>query len=302
MKPVDILLVILLNLLLAGNTIASKYSMGHFPALLFAALRYSMFALALTPKLKWHPGQMKILFVMGLTLGPLTLGLLLSGLRLSTSSVVAVTGQMIVPFAVLLSVILLKEKVTWWRWVGVLLAFGGVTYISFDPSVFKYVVGLSLVIAGALVAAFAAVYQRAVKVPVLELLAWVSLIGAPVLWIASFILEKGQWQAITTATLPIWASVVYVGLVATLIGDALYFHLIRKYHVSRITPLTLLNPLLTIAMGVAFMNDQLTPRMIVGSAVALVGVFIVTLQGKQPAVTPDLAVEGLAGDSEEKIG
>jgi O-acetylserine/cysteine efflux transporter len=66
-------------------------------------------------------------------------------------------------------------------------------------------------------------------------------------------------------------------------GHTFYYWLIQRYEANLISPLTLMTPLATIALGVAITHDPFGPRMMLGSAVALAGVLIIALRRNQVA-------------------
>ena len=109
MTPLHLGFMVLINLIWGFALIAAKVSLDHFPPLLFAALRFSLIVLVLFPFLKIHKGRMKEVIIIALCAGPVGFGFFFLGLALSNASVVAVTSQLGVPFATIMSVIFLKE-------------------------------------------------------------------------------------------------------------------------------------------------------------------------------------------------
>ena len=74
---------------------------------------------------------------------------------------------------------------------------------------------------------------------------------------------------------------LFSGLVVSVGAHTLYYGLIQRYEANLISPLTLMTPLATIALGVTIMDDPFDLRMAAGSAVALLGVLIIALRGNQ---------------------
>ena len=66
-------------------------------------------------------------------------------------------------------------------------------------------------------------------------------------------------------------------------GHTLYYALIQRYEANLISPLTLMTPLATIALGVMITHDPFDLRMATGSAVALLGVLVIALRRNQVA-------------------
>ena len=67
-------------------------------------------------------------------------------------------------------------------------------------------------------------------------------------------------------------------LVVSVFAHSAYYLLIGRYEANLIAPLTLMTPIVTIALGVAITGDYIDARMALGSAVALLGVLLVALR------------------------
>lgn len=273
---------VLINLIWGFALIAAKVSLDHFPPLLFAALRFTLIVLVLFPFLKIHKGRMKQVIIIALCAGPVGFGFFFVGLALSNASVVAVTSQLGVPFATIMSIVFLKEQVHWRRWLGISLSFLGVMVISFDPVVFTYIDGLLFVVASAFVGSIGTIFQRQIKnVGVFELQAWVAVAAAPLMLGASAIFESDIFALVMTADLLDWAGVFYVAFASSLVGHAGIYYLLQRYEVTQTAPLTLLSPVFTVFFAVMLLGEILTTRMIVGALIALTGVLIVSIRQKR---------------------
>lgn len=282
MTPLHLGFMVLINLIWGFALIAAKVSLDHFPPLLFAALRFTLIVLVLFPFLKIHKGRMKQVIIIALCAGPVGFGFFFVGLALSNASVVAVTSQLGVPFATIMSIVFLKEQVHWRRWLGISLSFLGVMVISFDPVVFTYIDGLLFVVASAFVGSIGTIFQRQIKnVGVFELQAWVAVAAAPLMLGASAIFESDIFALVMTADLLDWAGVFYVAFASSLVGHAGIYYLLQRYEVTQTAPLTLLSPVFTVFFAVMLLGEILTTRMIVGALIALTGVLIVSIRQKR---------------------
>ncbi|ABS64018.1 protein of unknown function DUF6 transmembrane [Parvibaculum lavamentivorans DS-1] len=286
MTPLHLGFMVLINLIWGFALIAAKVSLDHFPPLLFAALRFTLIVLVLFPFLKIHRGRMKEVIIIALCAGPVGFGFFFVGLALSNASVVAVTSQLGVPFATIMSIFFLKEQVHWRRWLGISLSFLGVMIISFDPAVFTYIDGLLFVVASALVGSVSTIFQRQLKnVGVFELQAWIAIAAAPLMLGASAIFERDLLGLVLTADLLDWAGVFYVAFASSLVGHAGIYYLLQRYEVTQTAPLTLLSPVFTVFFAVMLLGEVLTSRMLVGALVALTGVLIVSIRQKRIVAT-----------------
>jgi O-acetylserine/cysteine efflux transporter len=101
------------------------------------------------------------------------------------------------------------------------------------------------------------------------------------LMLLSLSLETGQWTAMKTATWQGWTSLAFTTLMSSMVAHTAWYYLVSKYPVTSLSPITLLSPLFGVFFGVTLLDDQLTPRMLVGGAVTLIGVFIVVMREKR---------------------
>ena len=282
MTPLHLAFMMLINLIWGFALVAAKVSLGHFPPMMFTALRFALIVVVLFPFLRLHEGRMKQVMIIALCAGPLGFGFFFAGVALSNPSVVAVVGQLGVPFATIMSVVFLKEQVHWRRWLGISLSFAGVMVISFDPTVFRFIIGILCIVASALVGSVSTIFQRQIKrVGVFELQAWIAAVAAPVMALGSLVFEHGQLELLTSATMLQWSGVFYTAFASSLIGHAGIYYLLQRYEVTQTAPLTLLSPIFTVIFSVALLGDVMTTRMIVGMSIALSGVLIVSLRQKQ---------------------
>jgi O-acetylserine/cysteine efflux transporter len=279
----DLALLLIMNLIWGMNLIASKVGVGHFPPIFFTALRFASLALFLIPMLRIHRGQMVYLSAAALLTGPASFALLFAGIYLTEdASTVAIGSQMGVPFSTLLSVWLLGETIRWRRTLGIALAFAGIVIIGFDPRVLAYWEGLVLVVGSCLVSSLGLIFlKRLHDIKPLELQSFVALVGGSLLLIMSFAFESGQMDAVRNAPWQGWAALAFTTLLSSLVAHTAWYYLVARYPVTSLSPLTLLSPLFGILFGVTLLDDQLTPRMLLGGAVTLIGVFIVVMREKR---------------------
>jgi O-acetylserine/cysteine efflux transporter len=250
-------------------------------------MRFGSLALFLVPMLKIHRGQMTNLFAAAMLSGPAAFALLFAGIFLAEdAATVAVATQMSVPFSTLMSVMFLGERIHWRRIAGIVLAFAGIVIISFDPRVFAYWEGLALVVCSSFVRSLGLIFLKRLRgIQPLEVQSWIALAGGSILLVLSLGLESGQMTAVRNATWAGWGALFFTTIMSSLVAHTAWFYLVGRYPVTSLSPLTLLSPLFGIFFGVTLLHDQLTPRMLLGGAVTLIGVLIVVLREKRIADT-----------------
>ena len=101
-------------------------------------------------------------------------------------------------------------------------------------------------------------------------------IGGVTLTVFSFAIEP--WSEVSlTGTL--FASLAYVALVGIAAAWLLWFGLIRAGEASRVAAYVFFVPLVGIVIGAIFLDEQLTPSLLVGAALIVCGIYLVNRSG-----------------------
>ncbi|MFZ3007418.1 MAG: DMT family transporter [Phenylobacterium sp.] len=280
----DFLLLAFVCVVWAANNIVSKFVVTHLgvPPMFYAAVRFAVVLIAVFPWLLPMPRPRWRMLVVGVLMGAGTFALVFIGLQTASPSAVAIVSQVGVPITTLLSFLILRERLTGRRVVGMLLTLTGVLAVMWDPHGFKISTGLLFIVAASFLGGLGAVMMKQMEgVKPLRLQAWVGLSSLAPMAVLTILLEPGQVQAGIDAGWPFVASALFSGLVVSVVAHTLYYSLIQKYEANLISPLTLMTPLATIAMGVVFTNDVFDLRMAFGTAVALAGVLVIALRPSQ---------------------
>ena len=279
----DLVLLIGITFIWGVNLIISKVGVNEIPPILFTFLRFAIVTIILIPVLRIHPGQMRTLTIAALLSGALNFALSFAGLRRATNvASVAIITQLGVPFATLLSVAMLGEVVRWRRRTGIALSFLGVIVLGFDPQIGDRWESVAMLVSAAFFGALGLIIVKRLQgfTPA-ELLGWTCLISLPGLLMASLVLEQPNLSDWSVVSWQAWGSLFFAAVVASLIAHTGYFHLVQRYPVTSVAPLTTLSPVFSIALGVLLLGDKLTPRIIIGGLCTLIGVLIITLRERR---------------------
>lgn len=277
---------VLINGIWGFNIVAIKLSVDRFPPVFLSFLRFLIVGLAVLPWLRVRRGEMRWLLTAAICGGGLQFALMFSGVKLSGNmSSVAIASQLGVPFATLLSVALLGERIRWRRWLGIALSFTGIVVLAFSPDVFASAHGLIMIVAAAFIGAVGLVaIKRVHELEPLELMAWLAWASLPFLLPWSLLIEDGQLESLRQAGATGWGALLYSAVLASLFAHTAYFALVRRYPVSSVAPVTVLAPLFSVLFSVLLLGDRLDWRMVVGGLMTLSGVaVIVTREGKAAA-------------------
>lgn len=268
----------------AANNIVSKFVVAHLgvPPMFYAAARFAVVLIAVFPWLRPMPRPRWRMVAVGLLMGGGTFALVFMGLKTASPSAVAIVSQLGVPMTTVLSFFMLGERLSRRRLAGIGLTLAGALLVMWDPHGFSISAGLMFIVAASALGSLGAVMMKQMQgVKPLQFQAWVGLSSLVPTLLLSILTEPGQVQAAQAAGWPFVAAALFSGLVVSVLAHTLYYGLIQRYEATLISPLTLMTPLATIALGVVFTHDAFDVRMAAGTALALVGVLVIALRRNQ---------------------
>ena len=280
MTPLHIGLALVVNVIWGFSFVAAKVAMEQYPPLLFTSLRFFLVALFLVWFLRPIKGRMRIVIAISVLVGIVHFTLLYLGLNAAGGvSAVAITIQLVVPFSLVMAVIFLGETIRWRRVMGLVLAFGGVMILGFDPIVFNHLNGVMLVAGAAFCMAGGIILMRkADGVGAMAMQAWIGVISFPVMLVLSLLFEEGQVEALVTLNWAPLAALMFTVVVTTIVAHGSWYYLVQKYPVSVLTPYGLLAPLFGVGFGVFLYDEPISWKFVAGGLVTLLGVLIINLR------------------------
>lgn len=263
-------------LIWALNFIVGKLGVMQIPPLLLMALRFAVVAVLLIPFMKPLPGRWPTVVALSVVLGVLHFGLMFSGLRGIDAGPAAIAIQLTVPFSALLALAFYRERLGLWQLAGMLVAFIGVYLLAGNSPRAPSLPHFLMVVAAAFAWAFANVLiKRLGPVNPFTLNAWVALLACPQLLLMSLLLEDGQAMAVQAAGWQVWGAIAYMAIGSSIIAYGLWYHLIGKHAMNSIVPMTLLSPVLAVALAVPLLGEAVTSSVLIGGAVTLTGVAMI---------------------------
>ena len=257
------------------------------PPLFYAALRISCLGLILLPFLKWHKGQMKAVLIGGLGFGALNYAFMFPAMQLTTASAAAVTIELYMPFSIILSVLILGERIGIWRTFGAGLAFIGVVLIGLgtpsEEAGQGFALGIALMACGAMAEAVGAISVKSVKsVNPVQLLAWFGVVGSLVLWPLSLILEDRQMSAFSPETrVNFGMALIYSTLLVSLVAHGSYYWLLQRLPIHTVAPSGLMTTVIGVAAGIVILKEAPTPILFMGAMITLSGISIILWRNKR---------------------
>ena len=180
----------------------------------------------------------------------------------------------------------MREKLSWLRIAGLVIGFGGVLLLVWGRVSF-HAGGSGWAILAALLATLlygvSANYTR-VYLPRVDSLAAATgsqlsavIVLAPFAWLL--------WPE-RSPDATAWLALVVLGVFCTGLAYILYFRLIRNVGATKAIAVTFLIPVFGMLWGSLFLDEALTPNMLIGGAVILLGTALTTgLLRPRPSTT-----------------
>jgi O-acetylserine/cysteine efflux transporter len=154
--------------------------------------------------------------------------------------------------------------------------------LVFDPAVADEKLGFALTAVASLIWAICSLIQRRlIGVPVLTIYAWVGLVGTVALLPIAWIWEPTSMAAIPAVPLSAFGWILFSALGSTVIGQGAMSFLMQRHPVSTVVPLSLMTPVISVVAASYWFAKPLTPVMITGGLIVMVGIAVVTIRTAQ---------------------
>ena len=249
------------------------------PPILMASLRMGIVLIILIPFWRFKIPNKKYLpslIAFSISMGVLVyVFMTLSLYHSSIISPVIVGSQLAIPFGVLLSGLMLGEKISQKKWVLVFCAFFGIVIIFFDPELANNFLGLFYAGLMALFFGLAQVYSRQLKSLDVSLTnAFTGLFGFIILLILSYFVEGDIVINIKSISQNTWAYISYQAIIVSLGAHLLMFYLYKFYTVGQIFPSYSLFPIFGIGLSFLIFGEIPTLLFLIGSIIVLTSVYL----------------------------
>ena len=281
MKFTHILMAISVPLIWGTGFVVAKGAISEFPPILLMAFRFLVTSLVLIWFVKPPIGQLRALFLIAIVASAIQYSLTFTGLKGLDAGFAALIVQLEVPFLVILGAILLREKPSKRKWIGIAIAFSGVGLLIGKVEFGNAWTSVVLVILGAFTWAVGQILVRKLKnIDGLTTTAWVAVFATPQLFLMSLVFESDHVNLVMNASSSVWWSVLYLGLIMTALGYYFWNTLIRTYEIEKVAPFLLLLPVFSLLGGIVFLEEIVSTMKILGGLIVILGVAFVSLEKK----------------------
>lgn len=306
----DIMLAVLVVSIWGANFTVTKLGLLGVPSMLLGALRYIITVFPAIFFIKKPAVEWRYIISYGLTVGVGQFACLFYALEIGMpAGVASVVLQSQAFFTLLFAHFFLKEKVVKIQLVGLAIAASGLYLIGMEANTSP----LSAIPLGAflftlLAASFWGLSniitrqasQRAVakgvKLDMLSLIVWSSLIPPiPFFLLALFFNSPLElWQAMSSLNGMSIFAILYIAILATVLGYGVWGSLLMKYNASRVAPLSMLVPIAGLITAQIVLGERLSILQWVGGFVILLGLLTsnfgeALLKRKQKEAPRDIA-------------
>jgi len=277
MRARDVVELLLLSVLWGAAYLFMRAAVPAFGPAPLVATRMGLAALLLlpvlvlrggVPALLAHPRQLLVLGVPYTALPFMLLGF--ASLHI-TAGLIAVLNATAPLFAALIAHYVLKERLGAWRACGLVIGFAGVAILMWGSGSFDTESGVLAVLAVLLTSLFWGLGANYARKHLPSVDAMVMTVGS--LMAASLFLAPFAWASwpVESPGPRAWAELAFLGVASSGLGFLLYFRLLRRIGPVRAMSVTFLNPLVAMASGALYLGEAVTPQMLAGGAVVLLG-------------------------------
>jgi O-acetylserine/cysteine efflux transporter len=277
MSPRDRLLAVLVAVCWGLNFPATALALDHFPPFFLVAFRFALIAV---PTLLFVPRpQIKLRWLLGagLGIGLLQFAFLYAGMAAGMpAGLASLVLQASAPFTVLIAGIWLRERITRRRAVGIAVAVLGLAAIALHRAQVAALLPVILTLCGALGWAIGNVSTRKAEAPnPFRLTLWMSVVP-PVPMLALALVVEGPQRIgdslgtmFTLDAIPAVLGLLYIVLIATLVGYGIWGGLLKRNPSSVVAPFSMLVPV------VGVLTSWLAFGEVIDEVELIAGVFVV---------------------------
>jgi len=296
---------VFINLVFGATFVVVKDAMAHVAPVRFVALRFLVAAVVLVAialvrerawlakRATWRDGALlgALLF---LGYATQTAGLVFT--TPAVSAFLTSTSIAMVPF---LAVLLLREKLNTAAWIGVVATLAGLMLLLWPGGGIPVGPGelLSLACAASFAFHFIATAHVAKRTPPLALVAAQTTVVSALAFACLPLDHPGATPALSSEALPpkVWIQILGMGVGATALAFFLQTWAQRTVPATRVAVCFALEPVFALLFSAALTGERFGPAELVGMALILAGMLVVSLRGMPSEETPRPLVEGAPG-------
>ena len=270
-------LVLMVVSIWAFNNVAVKWGLLELPPLFLTWMRFVVVAIVLIPFCRITRQQLPWLLALAFTFGFMHFSLLFVGMRYTDAGTGAIVVQLGTPIAMLLAMVVLKERLKAIQLVGIAISLSGVAVLSGSPTIPAWWVLVILLCSATGWAVSNLIVKKSPPIKPLTMTGWIAFLAVPIVGLSSFVMESHQFYALSQAGWRGWFGILYSAIASSIVAYTLWYGLLKKYNVNLIMPYSLLTPVLSVLMGIVVLGDSLNSFKIIGASLVICGTAIAVI-------------------------
>ncbi len=283
MAPKDLLLALVVIVAWGLNFVVIRVGLDGLPPMLLGALRFVLAALPVLfvrrPNLPW---RWLIAYGATISLGQFVFlfQAMANGMPAGLASLVLQSQAF---FTLAFAALFLGERMRGASLLGLLIAGGGLLLIGLQTGHSTTLLGIVLTLIAASMWAMGNVLTRKFgKVNLMGLVIWGSLIPPIPFFLLSLWLEGPQRieHALLNIGMSSVLALLYLALVATLLGYGLWSRLLSRYPAGQVAPFSLLVPVIGLSSSAVLLGERLSTLQWAGAALVMLGLLVNVFGGK----------------------
>jgi O-acetylserine/cysteine efflux transporter len=284
MRPRDIGLAVAVMAVWGVNFVMIEVGLDHFPPLLFNALRFTAAAFPAVLFVGRPPVPWRWIVAVGLVLGVAKFSLLFAGMAAGMpAGLSSLVLQSQAVFTMIFAVLLLRERPRPVQIAGLAVAAAGVGVVATRMG---FVFGAFLLIVGAAACwGLSNVATRKASPPdTLRFMVWVSAVASGPLIVLSLLVDgpSADLAALRSFDLPALGALLYVALISTLAGFAVWGRLLQTYGASTVAPFSMLVPFFGMASAAVFLGERIHGVDVAGGVLVVGGILLGLVRSPAP--------------------
>jgi O-acetylserine/cysteine efflux transporter len=277
MSPKDLLLALVVIVVWGLNFVVIKVGLHGLPPMLLGALRFMLAAFPAVFFVRRPRIPLRWLLAYGLTISLGQFAFLFSAMYVGMpAGLASLVLQSQAFFTLVFAALFLGERIRPANLLGLLVAAGGLTLIGTQGDRNMTLAGFVLTIAAASMWALGNIVTRKVRVDLVGLVVWGSLIPPLPFFALSWMLEGPATieTALRGLGLDSILALVYLAFGATLLGYGLWSRLLSRYPTGQVAPFSLLVPVVGLSSSAWLLGEQLSAMQMLGAVVVMLGLLV----------------------------
>jgi len=288
MTSKDILLALAIIFIWGFNFVVIAWGIEGIPPLLLGGLRFLLVALIGSFFFKRPKTPIKWWFAYALPISFLQFAFLFTamdnGMPAGLASL-ALQSQAL--FTLVFAMLFLKESIKGYQILAIFIAALGLIFIaqSHDSQTMT-VLGFALTLAGAASWAMGNIANKAISqkghAANVNLIIWSAWIPPIPFFIASYFIEGPGLiiDSLSNFGLQSAIALIYLSVLATVVGYGLWSYLLKKYPAAQVAPLTLGVPVVGLSSAALILNESISQAQWIGISLVVIGLLVNTFGGK----------------------